>query len=188
MVKFYNNKELSDHLRINIAKWKRWSREFLPPDPLGGLQSGYARQYNLREAFIVALGGHLVSFLKYSIPEARTILSDLGQWLENSNYYALNGKALDESYPPAAAIGWHLVYIRTNIAVKGDSAGFTYALEKIESIETGVQEGGCQRSILVKSELINALSETEEFLLGSDFVKFLNLAVFTKKFRQALSV
>ena len=53
MIKFYTNKELSRTFSINLAKWKRWSREFLPPDPLGGLQSGYARQYNLDEAFML---------------------------------------------------------------------------------------------------------------------------------------
>ena len=66
MVTFYQNRELSQKLGVKLAKWKRWSREFLPPDPLGGLQSGYARQYNLNDAFSVYLGGYLVSELKFS--------------------------------------------------------------------------------------------------------------------------
>ncbi|MFC1811819.1 hypothetical protein ACFL03_03950 [Thermodesulfobacteriota bacterium] len=81
MIKFYTNRELSQKLEINLAKWKRWSREFLPPDPLGGLQSGYARQFNPNEAFAVYLGGHLVADLKFTIPEAKTILQDLKGWL-----------------------------------------------------------------------------------------------------------
>ena len=68
MIKFFTNRELSDKLGIKLAKWKRWSREFLPPDPLGGMQSGYARQYNPDQAFTVFLGGHLVADLKFSIP------------------------------------------------------------------------------------------------------------------------
>jgi hypothetical protein len=83
MIKFYLNRELSQRLNINLARWKRWSREFLPPDPLGGLQSGYARQYNLEEAFWVYLGGYLVSGLKFSIPETKMILNDLKDWISS---------------------------------------------------------------------------------------------------------
>ena len=94
MIKFHNNRELSQRFGINLAKWKRWSREFLPPDPLGGLQSGYARQYNPDEAFTVYLGGHLVGILKFTIPEARKILRDLHQWLlDHDFYYDFSGKA-----------------------------------------------------------------------------------------------
>jgi hypothetical protein len=87
MIKFFVNKELSQKLNINLAKWKRWSREFLPPDPLGGLQSGYARQYNPNEAFTVYLGGYLVADLKFSIPEAKQILHDLRGWLGEKGFY-----------------------------------------------------------------------------------------------------
>ncbi|MGD8257490.1 MAG: hypothetical protein PVG44_05130 [Desulfobacterales bacterium] len=86
-IKFFNNRELSNKFRVNLAKWKRWSREFLPPDPLGGLQSGYARQYNPDDAFTVFLGGHLVANLKFTIPEARLILNDLHDWLVSHGFY-----------------------------------------------------------------------------------------------------
>lgn len=86
-VKFYTNRELSNKFRVNLAKWKRWSREFLPPDPLGGLQSGYARQYNPDDAFTVFLGGHLVANLKFTIPEARLIINDLYDWLVSHGFY-----------------------------------------------------------------------------------------------------
>ena len=97
MIKFYTNKELSQIFDINLAKWKRWSREFLPPDPLGGLQSGYPRQYNLDEAFTVYLGGYLVRELKFTIPESRQILYDLHQWLiDHGLYYDFSGQAGSE--------------------------------------------------------------------------------------------
>ncbi len=86
MIKFYTNRELSNRLRINLAKWKRWSREFLPPDPLGGMQSGYARQYHPDEAFKIHLGGHLVADLKFTIPEAKEILNDLDAWLRRNGF------------------------------------------------------------------------------------------------------
>jgi len=87
MIKFFTNRELSDKLGINLAKWKRWSREFLPPDPLGGMQSGYARQYNPDQAFTVFLGGHLVADLKFSIPEANQIIQDLNKWLSATGFF-----------------------------------------------------------------------------------------------------
>ena len=87
MLLFYTNRELSRKLGVNLAKWKRWSREFLPPDPLGGMQSGFARQYHPNEAFVVYLGGLLVADLKYTIPETKQILGDLQQWLLNTGFY-----------------------------------------------------------------------------------------------------
>ena len=87
MIKFFTNRELSDRLGIKLAKWKRWSREFLPPDPLGGMQSGYARQYNPDQAFTVFLGGHLVADLKFSIPEANQIIQDLNNWLSDKGFF-----------------------------------------------------------------------------------------------------
>ena len=87
MIKFFTNRELSDKLGIKLAKWKRWSREFLPPDPLGGMQSGYARQYNPDQAFTVFFGGHLVADLKFSIPEATQIIQDLNKWLSEKGFF-----------------------------------------------------------------------------------------------------
>jgi len=82
MLKYYLSRELSMRLEIPLSRWKRWSREFLPPDPLGGLQSGFARQYSVRDAFVVYMAGYLVSSQAYSIPEARQILQDLNDWLQ----------------------------------------------------------------------------------------------------------
>ena len=90
---YYESRMLSHKLNVPLAKWKRWSREFLPSDPLGGLQSGVARQFSLKEAFRVYLGGCLVGTLKFSIPETRQILLDLNGWLKERNYYSLNPKS-----------------------------------------------------------------------------------------------
>jgi len=87
MIKYFTNREISEKLEINLARWKRWSREFIPPDPLGGMQTGYARQYHPDEAFNVHLGGHLVSDLKFTIPEAKQILADLQGWLADKGFY-----------------------------------------------------------------------------------------------------
>jgi hypothetical protein len=86
---YYQSKYLSQKLQINLAKWKRWSRDFLPPDALGGLQSGIARQFNLKEAFKVYLGGYLVGELKFTIPDAVTIMTDLSPWLNAHGFFDL---------------------------------------------------------------------------------------------------
>jgi hypothetical protein len=113
MIEFYTSRELSHIFNINLAKWKRWSREFLPPDPLGGLQSGYARQYNLNEAFTVFLGGHLVGDLKFTIPESRQILSDLRQWLiEHGFYFDFSGKA-NSPYKSIRPVQYYQITIRS---------------------------------------------------------------------------
>lgn len=85
---YFKSKYLSERLDINSAKWKRWTREFLQPDPLGGYQSGYARQFSCKDAFRVFLAGHLVGEQRFSIPEARQILSDLNAWLKKQGFYS----------------------------------------------------------------------------------------------------
>jgi hypothetical protein len=88
---YFDSKYLSKRLKINAARWKRWAREFLPPDPLGGFQSGYARQFSYKDAFRVFLGGDLVSALRLTIPEARQVLTDLDDWLKKQGLYSLPG-------------------------------------------------------------------------------------------------
>ena len=96
MIRYYLSRDLARRLRIPLNRWKRWAREFLPPDPLGGLQSGYARQFSTREAFIVYLGGFLVAGLGFSIPQARQIIRDLSGWMKKSGLdAALMGRGGD---------------------------------------------------------------------------------------------
>lgn len=90
MIRFYLNLELAQKLGFKLSRWKRWSREFLPPDPLGGLQSGFARQYTAADAFQVYLGGHLVSNKNFSIPETKIILEDLKYWVA-TQYFSYPG-------------------------------------------------------------------------------------------------
>jgi len=112
MIKFFTNRELSDRLGIKLSKWKRWSREFLPPDPLGGMQSGYARQYNPDQAFTVFLGGHLVADLKFSIPEANQIIIDLNKWLsEKGFFFDLRGHSVFDNGLDAL-IKKYIIFIR----------------------------------------------------------------------------
>jgi hypothetical protein len=91
MIHYFTNREIAEKIDINLARWKRWSRSFLPPDPLGGLQSGYARQYVFKDLFKVYLGGYLLSHLKLSSIDAQTVLADLSPWLTKNGFLELNG-------------------------------------------------------------------------------------------------
>ena len=91
MIRFFTNRQLASGFKINLSLWKRWSREFLPPDPLGGLQYGVTRDYSIDDALTVFLGGCLVAELKFSIPEARQILQDLRPWFKGAGVY-INGQ------------------------------------------------------------------------------------------------
>jgi hypothetical protein len=103
---YYDSKHLSQRLKVNPAKWKRWARTFLPPDPLGGLQSGVARQFNIKDAFKVYLGGYLVGELKFSIPDAVQILNDLSNWLKMNGYLSIQPQFCQEKN-----LHNHVVYI-----------------------------------------------------------------------------
>jgi len=131
MIKFYNNQELSQKLNIKLSRWKRWSREFLPPDPLGGLQSGYARQYNPDQAFTVFLGGYLVGELKFAIPEARLILHDWHDWLVAHKYYSdYTGSAPSTTENSVTVQYYQIAICRTADANTGET-GFFYFIQTV---------------------------------------------------------
>ena len=133
MIKFFTNRELAQKLGINLAKWKRWSREFLPPDPLGGMQSGYARHYSLDEAFRVFLGGYLVATLKYTIPEAKKILQDMQKWMGTVGLYRNSGSDVKMRPAPEIKIKNYVVFIRQQSLDAGQSIGFLYAIRGLIS-------------------------------------------------------
>jgi len=78
------NSFLSERTGIPHTKIRRWAKEFLPPDPRAGLRSGFTKEYSLNDSFLIYLGGHLVSELKFEVYEARRILQDLKSWLVES--------------------------------------------------------------------------------------------------------
>jgi hypothetical protein len=169
MIKFYTNKELSQAFQINLAKWKRWSREFLPPDPLGGFQSGYARQYNLDEAFRVFLGGHLVGDLKYTIPESRQILNDLNQWLIDHKFYF--DFSADTDRVPASSHSvqnYHIAVIHRNTP-GSRTAGFSYWIKAILAVESvdlenhQIRQERIQESSIGPPEEMPALIDVESY-------------------------
>ena len=185
MIKFYTNKELSQAFQIKLAKWKRWSREFLPPDPLGGLQSGFARQYNLDEAFSVFLGGHLVGNLKYTIPESRQILKDLRQWLTDHDFYFdFSGDANSVETSAHPVQNYQIAIINQKIS-RGLPSGLSYwvkAILSVESVEFGadqVRQERYQHSFIGRPADMSALPYAESYCI-------LNINALRRKFLNCL--
>jgi hypothetical protein len=141
VIRFFKNRELSQKLGINLARWKRWSREFLPPDPLGGLQSGVARHYSIDDALTVYLGGHLVADLKFSIPEARCVLEDLRSWFGAAGVY-LNGQPpekMDDEIP--LPVIRYIFFISRKMEKPDNTSGFRYSMRAIVSRRTVKEKG-----------------------------------------------
>ena len=133
MIKFYTNRELSQKLEINLARWKRWSREFLPPDPLGGIQSGYARQYSIDSAFTVYLGGYLVGELKCTISEAKKILEELKSWLKEKDFYLNTENAGKSKNKEKDLVKEYIIFILRGNELKTGSVKFSYRIRGIIS-------------------------------------------------------
>ena len=188
MIKFYTNRELADKLSINLAKWKRWSREFLPPDPLGGMQSGYTRQYGIDDAFKVFLGGHLVSAVKYTIPEAKKILHDLQEWLTGVGIYQNSGRDLKDNTGAVRAVKRYIIFIQLDPAVvTGQPIDFLYSIRGILADTTARHKGILVRqeryieTLIPSQENVRAVSET----LG---VKVLNVTAVLNQFVECLDI
>ena len=133
---YYNSRYLSSKLQINLARWKRWAREFLPPDPLGGIQSGVTRQFNAKEAFKVYLAGHLVGALKLTIPDAAKILNDLKPWLKSQGFFQIHARS---TLNGARDMPQHYLFI-----YPGNEQQFSYCIRTV--IQTEIVEN----DILVK--------------------------------------
>ena len=141
MIRYFLGRELAGRLGIPLGRWKRWAREFLPPDPLGGLQSGYARHYSIDQAFAVYLAGNLVSRSRFSIPEARSILSDLAPWLAAEGYQTGASEADSGESGDVPPVLEHLILIDPYPPDGGLASGFAYSIRAIISRRQRTRQG-----------------------------------------------
>ena len=145
MIRYFLGRELAERLGLPLARWKRWAREFLPPDPLGGLQSGFARHYSIDEAFSVYLAGSLVSRSGFSIPEARSALAILKDWMAAQGYrigVPAAGSGSDDGILPVRE---HLVVFSRRPGSSDSPAGFDCAIRGLlASRQIGRQQGQIQ--------------------------------------------
>ncbi len=160
-------------LKINLARWKRWSRYFLPPDPLGGRQSGYARQYMVRDVIKVSLGGHLISHLKFSVQEAVAILRDLESWMDGSGFYDNN--AIKKN---SLCCGYR-IYIQVSNQ-EDFNLMFCYMIRKTLS-DTLESDGKTPRRCEVYAPFfINPEEDQKKDFFASPFIRILNISAFYK--------
>jgi hypothetical protein len=75
------NTIMAEKLDIPLTKTRRWTKEFLPPDPLATRRSGYTRQFSENDGFMVYVSGYLVSELGFSFAVARGIMKELSPWI-----------------------------------------------------------------------------------------------------------
>jgi len=186
MIKFYKNQELSQKLNIKLSRWKRWSREFLPPDPLGGLQSGYARQYNSDQAFTVFLGGYLVAELKFAIPEARRILHDWHDWLVAHKFYSdYSGSAPSTTENSVNVQYYQIAICRTADANTGDT-GFFYFIQTVIADE-GINAHG--NRIHQKRFVQSSVNSGENTVALNDVASYrvLNISLLRNEFLNSLN-
>jgi len=186
MIKYYTNRELSQKLGINLAKWKRWSREFLAPDPLGGMQSGYARQYSVENAFIVYLGGHLVADMKFAVPDAKKILNDLHRWLVDNGFYFIASGGLKHFEGVDNLVKRHIIFI-SYMELGKTTIGFYYKIRGIISNKAVDYKGFQVREERFVETIINP-QENKKAELNLINIKMLNITELHKKFFVELDI
>lgn len=175
MIHYYTNREISEKLEINLARWKRWSRSFLPPDPLGGKQSGYARQYTFKDLFKVYLGGHLLSLLKLSVPDSLQVLTDLTPWLKKTGFFDLNGANGAETETGGQLNGYRIYFCP--VRATGDSNGsiFRYLIRNTVRFESVTAASGRQTRETFEETVIHADAPEGWACLDDPDVRMVNL-------------
>jgi len=186
MIRYYTNREISEKLEVNLARWKRWSRSFLPPDPLGGKQSGYARQYTFKDLFKVYLGGHLLSLLKLSVPDSLRVLTDLSPWLKKTGFLDLNGANGTVSETGGPLNGYRIYFCPVRAAAAKNGSGFCYLIRKTVSIQSD-ELATCRQIIETFEETLIHFDATDACVFHQDpDVRMINLsalfAVLVEKF------
>jgi hypothetical protein len=176
MIHYYTNREIAEKLEINLARWKRWSRSFLPPDPLGGMQSGYARQYAFKDLFKVYLGGHLLSHLKLSLPASQQVLNDLSPWMKKNGFLDLNGTngALTETGVQSNGYRIYFCPLRATAAKKG--SGFCYLIRRTVDSQWNQQATGLMVKEVMEETIIHIDVTDSCFFLQDPHLRLINFS------------
>ena len=176
MIHYYTNREISEKLEINLARWKRWSRSFLPPDPLGGMQSGYARQYAFKDLFKVYLGGYLLSHLKLSVSDSLHVLTDLTPWLKKNGFFDLNGATVSAAGKAGKLDGYRIFFCPVRTAGVKNGSGLRYLIRKTVRIQFGESATCLQTTETYEETLIHSDNASGSVLLDDPDVHMINLS------------
>lgn len=176
MIHYFTNRELSKKLEINLARWKRWSRAFLPPDPLGGMQSGYARQYLFKDLFKVYFGGHLMAHLKLSVADSIKVLDDLSPWLKKNGYFDSNGTKMESSDGGHGAKTCRIYFCPLRSAGSKPGLGFCYLIRVTVDVQPRASASGMHIRETYADVMINADDADSSLLLQDPELRMINLA------------
>jgi hypothetical protein len=176
MIHYYTNREIAEKLEINLARWKRWSRSFLSPDPLGGMQSGYARQYAFKDLFKVFLGGHLLSHLKLSVAESRQVLADLSPWLKKHGFFDWPGANGARTEKIEVTAGYRIYFCPLPASKAKNASGVGYFIRR--AISRQVRASTVNRHITetVEETLIHCGLPDGDAFLKQPYVHLINLS------------
>lgn len=176
MIIYYTNREIAKKLDINLARWKRWSRSFLPPDPLGGMQSGYARQYVFKDLFKVYLGGHLLSHLKLTVPESRQVLADLSSWLKKNGFFKLNGEHGSIMRKAGQLNGCRIYFRQMPAAGFKNRSGFDYLIRKTIDTQSNTSLIETQTTEIYLDKYITRDASDRSVFFQDPHVRLINLS------------
>jgi hypothetical protein len=176
MIHYYTNREISEKLEINLARWKRWSRSFLPPDPLGGMQSGYARQYAFKDLFKVYLGGHLLSHLKLSVPDSQQVLDDLSPWMKKNGFLDLNGANGAATEINGQSDGYRIYFCPVRATGSKKGSGFCYLIRNIVGTHSNESVTGLKIKETIEETIIHIDVADNCFFLQDPHVRLINFS------------
>lgn len=117
----------------------------------------------------MALGGFLVGELKFAVPEARTILNDLGPWLKKAGYLRFRTNSGSTGRDPIQACH-DIIYLRPGSETGG---GFLYWMASLEKVPN---DGGWEA----------AQGFDKMAFFNFPGVRVINLGGFAKEFFQRL--
>jgi len=177
MIRYYTNRELAKKLEVNLARWKRWSRSFLPPDPLGGMQSGYARQYLFKDLFKVFLGGFLLGHLKLSVVESQQVLADISPWLEKNGFYDWNhsngnGRQIGSTAPVQT-----IYFCPATVEDSSGQGGFSYLIRETIQRENSGHSSNRRTSITYEETFLPKACGARVDPVEHPHVRIINLTV-----------
>lgn len=176
MIHYYTNREVAEKLEINLARWKRWSRSFLPPDPLGGMQSGYARQYAFKDVFKVYLGGHLLSHLKLSVPDSLQVINDLSPWIKKNGFSDFNGANGAVPEISGQSNGYRIYFCPVKDAVAKTGSRFCYLIRKTVDTQSNRLATGLKIMETVEETTIRIDAADGCFFLKDPHVRMINFS------------
>ena len=144
------NAILSEKLGIPLYRFRRWTKELLPPDPVATRRGGVARQLTLNEGFRVYLGGLMVgSDPSFTFRIIRLLMNPIWAVLELHN-------------------------VLPEISKNAVRAGIDLSVQWWERIEIAILPNSGRDSYYTNLRLVGSIdniSETLEDALGRRYLK-----------------